>query len=1499
MKTKWVFISALVLFTLLVVGMGLSQAQPLCPDPYEPNDSLNEAWSLTAPTTIHSYLCGWPDVDYFSFWADAGDAIYLSLYDLPADYRFSLYDPSQSLITISGKPGTGPKVITAAASTSGSYYAYVYPFEGAYDDSNPYTLSIGEAPDLTVTDVWLEAGLQQLDIHYQVRNIGATEAISGHVTALSIDGQQEITHTVNVTLAVGERWSGPLRSWLCSGQEDVVRVCVDALDALPESDEANNCITETWKCDATPPVITSGPDASQVLQTSTVITWTTDEDSDGEVAFGQYAGVYESQEAHAGLTAEHTILLTGLQPATVYHYVVSSTDASGNTVTSDESFFETEPEPAGVPPSLGVPTIAQLEGNRELYKITVPVSDTAGVERVEFYLDDKLIGIDYSGEPLSGTRAHLNVAPTWANHAVAPLVLEFEITLDPPALDLSRDGFFGQQHMITTRAVNRGDLSNEKILSFEPEEQYLDECNVKVLWPPLDHVIYVDGSTVPAGTTLPIFVKTYATEWGFTEFQGRFVGWRGAIEPMKAELFLDIPPWGLFPPPDDVSGPSIDHEFTWDISGLGVGLYIYKVRAVDPENEDRSCWAHHEGNTLWWFRIAQGTPDLTLTRSVTWTANYFSVTLTLENAGTGTAGVSRIQDNVSGFQPVMTHTASYDVVPTYSVLFRRNTVDINLFSATGGAREIAPGESISVTYSAVPILYPDADTFAYGIGIADDVLVCDAADACRWHFDRPVTQVSLDEPLAAAHAASDYLIVTHPDNLYSHNTGNRSDVNQLLAKMAELAQLKEGILGYVSDQDAEAVRSTIQAWGFGMKGSDNVERHYLDNGYLLLVGEAEIIGSWDVYRGRDFGTVHYSDLPYGNTAGDYVDPELIVSRIIGNRAIDLLVPIETSINVHLDVPDYRFTKRNALLVSGRGDGHVEFEQSVDDIYGLLTEYGSHFHSGQVDMRKQRIVEDIEGLDVTQVFIAEIARTDGRDLLYYRDHCNSDEWTGVISVTTFPIDFMERKPLAFACCCQAGSYEDDDDVGIAETFMRSETPIYVGATQNSKRYANNIACRWFFDRWADRAESIGQSFRKLKIDLHGDQQDYWAAEYNLYGDPKYGTLPVYPTSMAAHNAQVEATESITSVEVVVPHYVVTTTLEGEHAVHIPGGDMLIEMGKPLVPVFRVEVPYPVGVRVQDVALTSRSGLEQVTGLVIPVAAEAWDTRSASPAASGGGDEWWPGPAETFDWRVREHWDGSSTLVIQVYPFYYNAQTTQVTFFENHSFDVTVVSSTVGITAFAADAEAYVPGDEVMIDLWLSNSGEAQDVTVSAVVRAEGSDEVVDGLLLRSLKGLTGTASFSPKWDSTGFEPGYYSVEAEVRDSTSNVLDTETRRFRLGVCSGQVASLAATPALFHIGDTVSTSLTFSNTGTVPITGTAVIQIKDETGETIETFRHEVTNLAPEDAVSLDDGWDTSGADRGSYSVIGYVLYDSRSAGPEVVIVGTETYIYLPLVMKSFSP
>jgi len=75
-------------------------------------------------------------------------------------------------------------------------------------------------------------------------------------------------------------------------------------------------------------------------ETSTTITWITDEYADSTVRCGTQSGNYTMTFSDPLYTKQHSITLTDLTPETTYYCVCSGTDLSGNAYQSQEFSFE-------------------------------------------------------------------------------------------------------------------------------------------------------------------------------------------------------------------------------------------------------------------------------------------------------------------------------------------------------------------------------------------------------------------------------------------------------------------------------------------------------------------------------------------------------------------------------------------------------------------------------------------------------------------------------------------------------------------------------------------------------------------------------------------------------------------------------------------------------------------------------------------------------------------------------------------------------------------------------------------------------------------------------------------------------------------------------------------------------------------------------------------------------------------------------------------------------
>ena len=109
----------------------------------------------------------------------------------------------------------------------------------------PVDLTVtGPKPDLVITDIWHEGN----KVYYKIKNIGTEKAGSSR-TSLTVDGVYKKYDSVRSLEAGEERTESFRYKWACTEQSDEIKVCADYKNVVAESNEGNNCKTETWDCD--------------------------------------------------------------------------------------------------------------------------------------------------------------------------------------------------------------------------------------------------------------------------------------------------------------------------------------------------------------------------------------------------------------------------------------------------------------------------------------------------------------------------------------------------------------------------------------------------------------------------------------------------------------------------------------------------------------------------------------------------------------------------------------------------------------------------------------------------------------------------------------------------------------------------------------------------------------------------------------------------------------------------------------------------------------------------------------------------------------------------------------------------------------------------------------------------------------------------------------------------------------------------------------------------
>jgi len=125
---------------------------------------------------------------------------------------------------------------------------------------------------------------------------------------------------------------------------------------VSSSDRAGNTVVSIMRSfktkpapDTVPPVIVEAPVAMGRTNDQANIKWKTDEQADALVDYGLTVD-YTDQVDRTSKSKSHVLRLTNLLADTLYHYRVQSSDMDGNTTTSEDYIFRTNPESDIIPP---------------------------------------------------------------------------------------------------------------------------------------------------------------------------------------------------------------------------------------------------------------------------------------------------------------------------------------------------------------------------------------------------------------------------------------------------------------------------------------------------------------------------------------------------------------------------------------------------------------------------------------------------------------------------------------------------------------------------------------------------------------------------------------------------------------------------------------------------------------------------------------------------------------------------------------------------------------------------------------------------------------------------------------------------------------------------------------------------------------------------------------------------------------------------------------------
>jgi parallel beta-helix repeat protein len=1181
----------------------------------------------------------------------------------------------------------------------------------------------------------------------------------------------------------------------------------------------------------TPPSITFGPEVNVLSGTSVEVQWTTDKSCNSTVVYGQNSGMFTDTMLDSVFNIYHDVELTGLQPSSTYRYEVLSYDLMGNRVCSQINFFTTNPSMDIIPPNIEVEEPPIVTGPTP---ITVNVTDNIGVEKTELFVDDECAYTVFGDS--------------------------FGWLFDPSALP-------NGEHEFSVQAYDQaGGITQQDI----------------PLW--VD-IAPIDDSSPYGGIISPLFGETVSGSEVVIEAWG--IDSESGIE--KIVFYVNDELLHV----DYINGLAIGDEhstYYWNSFGTPNGDDVeIKVEIYNKVNlstavtttvtvENTVTLLEQIGDPYYAFKIFELTRGQTKREGV-----YYETKLYVQNVGPQLLTDVVVKDVHYGFQAIQ---SDYGYQPR--VRFNPDTKSSIVTFSIGN---LMPGEIKELIIYLTPVLFtPVPVDIDYRIG-KETFISCNRVinpgvfKSVELYFQVPVVKTidgwwgTNEIPLTKANILGpihdcDYLIVTHPRNLY--NTYSDPDVDALLSGLARFVRHKGGVLGYLDSYDPKNELKYITRFESGFKWNLNGLIFYMykgwwnsllrsdwsSNGYMLIVGETEIVPSFDLHVVVSTGEydVPLSDNPYADLNDDNL-PDIAIGRIIGNDAKKLLLPIETSLGVFYDNPGYHFDSSHALLISGTGKYNTSFVNNINTLATKMSWYMAPFkiHMTQVTPGYYK--------STFQYFAPY------KDIIHFNGHGGAGGLSPFLDENDFPIDFHDTNPILLAFACSCGLYKPDSDVGVAETALANDVGVFIGSTRMSNTGTNANVGVAFYENYYRPWIPIGQSFKDLKRYLWSISETYyrWVLEYNIYGDPKYEQQTAKENNEKDSDRLISTPQE--SLVIDFPMYTVTRVEDVDY-IEIPGEKILANPGQPMVPYATRQLEIPPGYQVQEVILTERSNLTYNTSINCLTAPDDYLEQCTGEPPIILNHTWYPD--DDYEWSVISNVSGNDNLVIVMYPFFYNNDTKDVHYFKHFEFSIVSTRSVVEITQLRINKSIFNPGETLFGMVELINTGsDNKSVLLKAIVESYVGDHYTDGLPLRILELRLGRSAVLFSWNTSDIPSGDYKLHLRLENLSEELYDIKTLRFTLGNTTGAVTSFTATPELFNISDSINITMVFENTGTTNLNGSAHITIKSSSGETIEMYNQSFTGLTPSNSMLFHTIWNTDSLIPDIYTVHGYVLYGSSSA------------------------
>ena len=886
---------------------------------------------------------------------------------------------------------------------------------------------------------------------------------------------------------------------------------------------------------------------------------------------------------------------------------------------------------------------------------------------------------------------------------------------------------------------------------------------------------------------------------------------------------------------------------------------------VWSKDKDNNTVTNNNNGQYYSFTITDDIPQVTVSRLSTFPPSSnddaYTVNLSISNSGISEARDIQIRERITGMISPTTAT-SLSPITGYELELTIPVPNIPAFGST------------IVSYELIPMLYGAYAT--YGVGISTtSTFSYRAAGGLQFSgsFSDPVTFNS--STALSWIRGKDYVVATNIGRLRALNS--TANAGNVLEEAARFALARDAVVAELETTDRYAIEKLIN-------GSWNGRLGYIGYGgwrFLMFLGCPMVIPSFHMQHKCTWESPHdapVADNIYADVnTGDDFKPEVILGRLPGGDANRLVNQLRNSLTP--------VATNRALLMSGTGDGQDKFVSCIDGLNGWLGQYTTHVVRHWKD-------EPIVANRVSN-FNTDVNNT---DLIIYRDHGLRFGWDNTIDIgDAFAANYGEKHPMVWSIACYTGDIRANS---LAEAFLDGGASLFIGATDLSPRSANNdfahhLARYHSLSLWYP---TMGEAFTWAKRKLIDENISWYTTcyedarnkqvvnEYNLYGDPKRFEGPL-PEATGQPRTAKDGGEGPPpeNIELFLPDYVVTTTNEGVDYVSFPveEGGSFDQDGQPIVPIYIHRVAFGPEFKISDVSLIMRDGLETGSGFNLPIASFEDDNGTTlTPQPNAAPNATFP-PAEfQFSWRVEELLDSSHELVLTVFPFYYDPDTTDVDFYRNYFFGVNWHPSNTAVTHIAMNEDVFAFGDPISGVVHIVHTGPVSvDSTLEVDLVDINTREVLASMDPRPLSLEQGTTveDFGIPLSST--VPDVYLLRAKLNEGEL-LLDEATSRVRVGELNATAEDLLVIPdppSGFEIGQVVTATAWYDNIGEGDIAAIARFQVVEAaTGELIH--EHLVDAYLPvgggESAV-MD--WDTSGIAEGSYRLTAVLEYDGHGSDP----------------------